>query len=214
MSTAIQETGLYLCPEMAGTFMTPEEFDSVDDCDELYKYELVHGVLVVSPPPAIGERGPNEELGYLLRLYKSNHPEGSALDYTVPESYVRTPDSRRRADRSIWAGLGRTPDERRDTPTIAVEFVSIGKRDRERDYVIKREEYLATGIQEYWIIDRFARRMTAIRQVDVSGKESAEIVVDENGSYETPLLPGFVLPLTRLLSEADRLEQARNADRD
>jgi Uma2 family endonuclease len=213
MSTTIPETGLYLCPEMAGTFMTPEEFDSVDDCDELYKYELVHGVLVVSPPPSVGERGPNQILGHLLLRYQEEHPQGSALDHTLPESYVRTPDSRRRADRSIWAGLGRTPDERRDTPTIAVEFVSIGKRDRERDYVIKREEYLASGIQEYWIIDRFARRMTVIRQGETTGGEPTEIVVPEDGSYETPLLPGFTLPLARLLSEADKLEQARDADR-
>lgn len=47
MSTAQQH--LVLRPDLAGTLMTPEEFDSADDCDELYVYELIHGVLVVTP---------------------------------------------------------------------------------------------------------------------------------------------------------------------
>ena len=34
---------------LAGTHMTPEEFDAVQDCDEAYRYELIHGVLVVTP---------------------------------------------------------------------------------------------------------------------------------------------------------------------
>ncbi|MBV8608140.1 MAG: hypothetical protein JO034_11865, partial [Singulisphaera sp.] len=28
-----------------GMLMAPEEFDAVTDCDELYQYELIHGVL-------------------------------------------------------------------------------------------------------------------------------------------------------------------------
>src|SRR5687768_12445994 len=55
----------------AGTLMTPEEFDAIDlaQCNELYKYELINGVLVVTPTPDEAERGPNEVLAYLLRTY-------------------------------------------------------------------------------------------------------------------------------------------------
>ena len=65
---------LKLAPELAGILLSPEEFDAVEECDELYNYELVHGVLIVAPPPAIGERGPNDQLGYLLRSYKTIIP--------------------------------------------------------------------------------------------------------------------------------------------
>ena len=34
-----------------GMLMAPEEFDAVTDCDELYQYELIRGVLVVNPTP-------------------------------------------------------------------------------------------------------------------------------------------------------------------
>ena len=61
MSTAREP--LVLGPELAGTLMTPDEFDAVEECDELYCYELIHGVLVVTPPPAEGQRGPNDLLG-------------------------------------------------------------------------------------------------------------------------------------------------------
>ena len=88
---------LKLTPELAGILLSPEEFDAVEECDELYNYELVHGVLIVAPPPAIGEREPNDQLGHLLRSYKEQHPQGAALDLTVPEHLIHTPDSRRRA---------------------------------------------------------------------------------------------------------------------
>ena len=87
---------------------------------------------------------------------------------------------------------------RKDLPTIVVEFVSEGKRNRLRDYHEKRAEYLAAGVREYWIIDRFARTLTACRS------DSPEVVVPQDRVYQTPLLPGFDLPLARLLAVADR----------
>ncbi len=139
---------------MAGTLMTPEEFDGVGEWDPGYAYELVRGVLVVTPIPSEAESDPNEELGFLLRTYQTQHAEGAALDLTLGERYVRVPDGRRRADRVIWAGLGRLPDPVQDVPTSVVEFVSRSRRDRVRDYEHKRGEYLELGVKEYWVVDR------------------------------------------------------------
>src|SRR5687768_7991928 len=122
-------------PESAGILMTPEEFDSIEECDERYSYELVHGVLVVNLPPLEAESGPNEYLGGLLFVYQHQHPQGAALDATMQERYVRLPHSRRRADRVIWCGLGRVPNTKVEIPRIVVEFVSKGKKNWQRDYV-------------------------------------------------------------------------------
>ena len=189
-----------------GMLMAPEEFDAVTDCDELYQYELIRGVLVVNPPPAESERDPNGELGYLLRFYRDSHPQGSSLDATLSEQYVYLADSRRRADRVIWAGLGRVPDPETDVPTIIVEFVSKRQRDRQRDYEEKRREYLALGVAEYWVIDRFRRTMTVVRKAPV---EPAEQVLAAGAHYRTHLLPGFELALARLLEVADRWTKKR-----
>ncbi len=194
--TALQTIGL----ASAGLIMTPAEFDALDVCDELCRYELIHGVLFVNPLPSHAEVDPNDELGYLLREYRRRHPQGSCLDRTMPERFVQTPNSRRRADRVIWAGLGRRPDPAVDVPTIVVEFVSASRRDWRRDYVEKRREYGELGVREYWIIDRFCRAMTVYRHTE-SGE--SQVLVAEGDTYRTDLLPGFELPLAQLLGIAD-----------
>ena len=184
-----------------GMLMTPEEFDAVTCYDRRFSYDLVHGVVIVSPPPSESERDPNEELGHLLRNYRDDHPNGSALDKTLSEQYINVPDGRRRADRVIWAGLGRVPNPRKDVATIAVEFVSKRKRDRTRDYEEKQRAYMAIRIAEYWIINRFDRTMTVFRAG--AAAVEAPIVIKEHETYRTPLLPGFELPLDSLLKVAD-----------
>jgi Uma2 family endonuclease len=183
--------------------MTAEEFDAIpyESCERGYRYELINGVFVVSPAVSIDEGDPNDELGYMLRLYQRTHPEGSAIDATAAERDVRAKDQRRRCDRAIWVGLGRLPDTSTDIPTIVVEFVSGDKRDAVRDYELKRDEYLAAGVKEYWIIDRFRRIMTVYTPGRAVPKPR---IVAESQTYTTKLLPGFELPLAWLLEQANR----------
>ncbi len=194
-------------PDSAGRLMTTAEFDALtyNDCAEGYRYELINGVLVVSPAVSSAETGPNEYLGHLLLVYQESHPNGRCLDESLPERDVFLLNNRRRADRAIWTGLGRMPDERYDIPSIVVEFVSPGRRAAVRDYETKRDEYLGFGVKEYWVIDRFLRQMTVFR----TGPEgSIATVIPESQNYETPLLPGFVLPLGTLIARADLRDQS------
>jgi Uma2 family endonuclease len=158
-------------------------------------------VLIVNPIPAAGQRDANEELESWLRNYGEHAPGGHLLDATLPDDCVRTAENRRRADRVIWAGLGRQPDPKRDVPTIVVEFVSAGRRNWKRDYIEKRDEYLALGVAEYWVIDRFRRIMTVYRKAAAGWQEQT---IPENEVYRPALLPGFELPLARLVAMANR----------
>jgi Uma2 family endonuclease len=173
--------------------------------EEGWRYELINGVLVVSPFAARNERHPNDELGYLLNSYKENHSQGSALDVTLYEETLECGENRRRADRVIWVGLGRLP-EPGEPPAIIVEFVSAGKVDQDRDYVAKRAEYRALGAREYWVIDRFRRCLTVYV---FSPDRDEERLIPENQTYSTPLLPGFELPLARLFKLADHWAKKR-----
>lgn len=194
-------------PELAGRLMTPEQFDSAQECDENYDYELISGVLVVRLPLPGAERGINDELGYILRNYRNNNPRGPGLDYTVYSNLIRTLSGNRRfADRVIWAGLGRVPDCDLDVPQIVVEFVSSGRRGRTRDIERKRAEYSELGIPEYWLIDLSQREMSVIHL----NVDEARIIVGPHDVYETPLLPGFQLPMRTLLKDADLLDHARD----
>jgi hypothetical protein len=101
MSRLSTPSQLKLSLASAGMLMTPEEFDAVTVYDERYAYELINGVLVVTPIPSEAESDLNEELGMMLRSHQANHPQGAAIDLTLPERYVRVAGSRRRADRVI-----------------------------------------------------------------------------------------------------------------
>jgi Uma2 family endonuclease len=199
--TTLATSKMVFGPELAGIALTPQEFDAIDEADQNYRYELINRRLIVTPPPLEAERDGNEELGFLLRLYRYQDPQGAALDDTLPEQTIVTQANRRRADRVIWAGLGRPPDPRADLPSIVVEWVSERKSDWLRDYVEKLDEYRQIGIAEYWIFDRFRRTLTVYRGTATAPEE---IVVREGDTYRTSLLPGFELPLARLLVKADR----------
>jgi Uma2 family endonuclease len=200
-------------PQSTGNRMTVQEFDTLPPSGFVkgYRYEVIRGVLVVSPPVSIAEADPNDDLGYLLRTYQETNPQGKALDCTAPERTVPGTPNRRRCDRAVWAGLGRVPVVDQDAPAIVIEFVSQQRRDALRDYEEKRDEYLAAGVKEYWIIDRFRRVMTVYRK-GLAGPTYD--LVTEAQSYETGLLPGFVLPLSRLLAKADNWTIARRRRRD
>lgn len=185
--------------------MTLDDFEGAE-FQPGYRYELIHGVLVVTPPPLEEERDANEELGYLLRDYQKSHPQGKRLDLTLPEQNLRTVGQNRRCDRAIWLGLGRSPRTRgpvarRDVPAIVVEFPSSRSADQRRDYVEKQLEYRDIGVREYWIIDRFRRRMTAYAWV---GSEWTRNEVGETDTYRTELLAGFELPLATLFAVSDK----------
>ena len=202
MSTVDINAPTCIGPDSNGMPMTPAEFDAIEDWDDNSRYELVRGVLIVVPPPGYGELKPNEVLAHWLLSYQEDHPKGGILDDTCNEVTVQTSTGRRRADRAIWCGLGRDPDFREDVPTIAIEFVAERKRDWRRDHIEKRAEYDEAGVKEYWVIDRFRRIMTVYRGTD------EERIVKENETYTTDLLPGFELPLQRLMEIADRCSKS------
>ena len=52
------------------------------------------------------------------------------------------------------------------SPVLAVEVVSPGKANRDRDYRYKRSEYAARGIAEYWIVDPELEQVTILSLID------------------------------------------------
>lgn len=209
MSTAAPKVRrLRLGPQSAGMLLTRKEFDRARG-EKGWRYELINGVLVVSPTPSRNERTPNDRLGQWLWNYRDQHPQGSTLDSTVPEEEIQTRKNRRRMDRAIWAGLGRLPEEG-EAPTIVVEFVSEGKVNQERDYVAKRAEYREIGVNAYWVVDRFRRSLTVYV---FSGEKDEEHLIPEGQKYAPPQLPGFELDVARLLSFADLWAKKRRTRR-
>ena len=79
-------------------------------------------------------------------------------------------------------------------PHIVVEIVSLG--GEERDYVLKREEYLRAGVREYWIIDPVTEELRILSR---DGDVWSETILKRGQAYQTPLLPGLEVRLEELL---------------
>ena len=80
-------------------------------------------------------------------------------------------------------------------PDIVVEVVSAGNEAHERDYRDKREDYLAAGVREYWIVDPVTRSLLVLRR---TGDRWREIRPDATAGYSTGLLPEFELDVAGL----------------
>lgn len=134
--------------------LTLEEYLAFDDGTDT-RYELVDSELVETPP----ETDQNNLISlYLLSEFLKLVPlhlirhKDTELVVTGNRTRVRLPDLMILTEELFAAiGGGRAtimPDM--PSPALAVEVVSPGKVNQDRDYRYKRSEYAARGISEYW----------------------------------------------------------------
>jgi Uma2 family endonuclease len=186
----------HIGPADHGRVMSLEEFLNAEEQDG-YRYELARGVVEVTEVPS----DPHAEIEWFLLkslgLYDQAHP--GLIHRAGASGSVRLwlPGmvSGRNPDLAVVLQGALKDDRNRLIPSLAMEIVSEGREARQRDYVTKREEYLAFGLLEYWIIDRFERRvMVLIRRDDcwiehifLDGQVAAGLV-----------LPGFAVPVAEI----------------
>ena len=92
-------------------------------------------------------------------------------------------------------------------PVLAAEVVSRGSIHR--DYVVKREEYLAYGLLEYWIVDPLERKVTVLTR---RGDSWSEAVFRDNQVINSLVLPGFTTTVAELWVNLEGDENADEAD--
>lgn len=179
-----------------GRRMTLDEFLEAEE-EEGYRYELARGVLEVTPVPGAAH-GRIVHLFYkMFTRYEDAHPGlidrfGGAGEFRV---YLPEMESGRNPDLAVSL-LGTPLDEDDDRPpSLCIEVVSEGNETRTCDYVTKRQEYLAFGLREYWIVDRFERRVTVLRR---RGDSWIEAVFRDGQVASGRVLPGFAVAVADL----------------
>ncbi len=187
-------TPLSLSPADHGRTMTLEEFLEAD-VEEGERYELARGVVEVSQVP-------NEPHGVVVsNLYRAvgRHADqnparifrlggGNEFQLLLPGMI-----SGRNPDLGVVL-QGAAKDWRgRRIPALAAEVVSRGSIHR--DYVTKREEYLAYGLLEYWIVDPLERKVTVLTR---RGDVWHEVVFREDQVIASLVLPGFATTVAEL----------------
>ncbi len=131
-----------------------------------------------------------------LMRYADAHPD--IVQYVLPQAWVRIDDETDRIpDFAVYLTSESPPPIPDRVPEIIFEIVSGTRRDRERDYDIKRAAYEKIGVREYVIVDRFLPGVLVLENTEEGFRERRLTLADR---YETPLLPGFSVPLSEVLS--------------
>jgi Uma2 family endonuclease len=185
---------LRIGPADHGRKMTLEEFWEAEE-QPGYLYELARGVLEVSEVPGEPHYQVVHNLHEMFSRHGRDHPRlilrigrGSDVQYIIPEL-----DTARHPDLAVV--FREIPDRDlrgRRLSVLGVEVVSTGSRARDRDYIDKREDYLAVGLLEYWIVDPELRQVTVLIRGEVEGIAAwLERIFRGEDVIASELLPGF-----------------------
>jgi len=86
-----------------------------------------------------------------------------------------------------------------------VEVLSPGPANERRDRVVKLDLYSRRGVPEYWIIDWSSRQVELYRRQEPRLRLIATL--REAEGLDSPLLPGFRLPVAQLFAGIPRGER-------
>ena len=183
---SIQHSPALQISSYAGLRMTADEYLALEDDGR--KYELISGVVVMSPSPTTKHQQVLMEIAYQVKAFLRQHSLGGLYpetDIRLSTNLVYRPGLvfiRAERVRANWPRISEPPD-------LVVEVVS--PESRRYDAETKRSDYERYGVREYWLIDPDLETMTFLR-LDGSAYVPMQPQGDELASA---VLPGFKLDL-------------------
>ncbi len=159
--------------------------------DDGKRYEIIDGELYVSKQPHWHHQLACSRLLHLLTEWSTQTRAGvanGAPGLIFAEDDDVAPDVVWISNARLAVALG-DDGKLRAVPELVVEVLSPGTANEERDRVTKRQHYGHWGVQEYWIIDRFARTIEIYRLAE--GGLQPVVTLGTSDDLSSPLLPGF-----------------------
>lgn len=201
----VSTTTRAITPADSGRRMSLKKFESAE-VQPGYNYELGRGVIVVSEVANPAHAAQVFAINRQLFAYDARNPERVAaiLSGNDCKLLIWDYDSERHPDISIYKTPAPSNDRlawRSWLPEIVIEVVSL--ESAVRDYVEKREEYLAIGVKEYWIVDAERAEMLVLTR---SRGRWSEKVLKPGDVYTTKLLPGLKFDIAPVFEAARRSE--------
>jgi len=153
---------------MTTTKLTVSDYLAIEEIYE-GRQEFVDGEIIQMPP----ESNLNAMISVFLLVSLARFVPLAWLRHKdveiVVASRVRMPDLIVLGAElaAVLLASGRsTITEDMPAPLLAIEVVSPGKENEDRDYRFKRSEYAARGIPEYWIVDPTKNKVAVLMLVD------------------------------------------------
>lgn len=176
-------------PRYAGLRMTADEYLALED--DGFRYELIDGVVVMSPSPTPEHQDIRGEIEYQLRHHARQTHAGvvlSEVDVRLDTRLVYRPDLV-----FIRSDRVHKPLKRIDVaPDLVVEVLSPGTEVL--DQKTKRDDYERFGVAEYWLVDNEHRSVKFLRLLRGRFIE----VNASHGRFVSEAVPGFELDLASM----------------
>ncbi len=169
-----------------GLRMTAEEFLALPEDGN--RYELIDGVVCMSPSPSLPHQEIVLEIAGQLRDFLRVHPLGRVVpdvDIQVAPGLVYRPDLIYLCnEKAARCGARVTV-----IPDVVVEVVSPDSHSF--DHQTKKGDYERAGVSEYWLIDPDRREFTFYR---LAVGRFASVAPGER-TFVSQIIPGFELDL-------------------
>ena len=169
-----------------------------DDMD----VELLEGVLTMTTRPHWSHQ---QIVGYLTWLLQSWIRQGGGHGTAIPEPGVILDSNTAVIPDVVWISAARvaavlySDGKLHGAPDLVIEVLSGGAEGSQRDRETKREVYARSGVQEYWIVDRFTQTIEVYRPSAASTLALA-LTADTSTHLTSPLLPGLVCPVAEVFA--------------
>jgi Uma2 family endonuclease len=171
-----------------GRPLTRADLEDLPD-DDGHRYELIDGVLLVSPAPRHGHQTAVGNLHLLLR-------QACPVDLQVilaPFAVALADDTEVQPDLLVAPRAQFTDKELPGAPLLAIEVLSPSTR--RVDLLLKRDRLQAAGVPSYWLVDPDEPSVTVLELCEGTYIQVAHVVGNETYDALLPF-PVTLVPAT------------------
>lgn len=162
--------------------------------DDGNRYEIIDGIIHVSPCPSASHQNVAMQLAYFINHYVRERGLGkvfpAGLKVVLDEPTGVSPDV-------VYISEARLQDLQADgyhgAPDLVVEVLSTRPA---LDTIIKKQKYARAGVPHYWIVDPTTRALRAYALEGDRYRLAAERTGED--TFEPALFPGLSIPLADL----------------
>jgi Uma2 family endonuclease len=156
--------------------------------DDGLQYELLEGILLVSPAPT---RRHQRAAARLFALLQQSCPSDMEVLF-APLDW--RPDSRTSLQPDVLV-LGNQDLESSAAESMILAVEVLSPSTRRKDTILKRSKYEDEGIASYWIVDPEAPSITALKLIDGRYVLVGQAAGEESLTVEKPF-PVTIVPAT------------------
>ena len=169
------------------------------------KWEFINGKIIMHSPAKDKHTNARENLGGLLRFFVDFHEMGRIYSETALVSLIRNdylPDIAFFSNEK--AAKFRPNTWKYPAPDFVVEVLSDSTAKNDRG--IKKDDYAANGIQEYWIID--PDNQSVEQYILDKGKKEFKLFSKKSihDSIESKVIAGLSFPIAAIFDVKKKME--------